>query len=147
MSSPISISNPVLSDVAVALGASVRAQEKSNKRRANRIGLKARVTISPYIYGVPQRPVTVDVRDLSARGISITRTEPMQPGQQFIVRLPRTGEKPTDILCTVAHCSAVQTNVYKIGAEFTCVVRPDSSPAPGREDPRELDRIQRSILS
>jgi len=137
-------------DVLTALVSSLEKPEAPpgghELRRARRIGLKARVTISPYVLGVPQQPLTVDVRDLSPRGIAIESKVSMQTGQQFIVRLPRAGTSPSDILCAVAHCKPKRAGQFEIGAEFVCMLGDTSTGCHDRADPGEIRRISGNIL-
>ena len=124
----------------------------NDKRRAQRVELKHRVTIVPYEDGRPRSGVGVELRDVSARGIRFLHSAPMAPGTQFVLELPQPGGVPMRILCTVAHSGPTSEGPFSTGAEFTCALQNGgvSAKAPlkpnGLERLHEQERIRNSIL-
>jgi hypothetical protein len=76
----------------------------------------------------------------------------MAVGEQFLVRLPQPEGGSASILYTVLRCERVGETSYRIGAEFTCVMRPPvqaTAPQGGRigGHDADVDRIRRAILA
>jgi PilZ domain-containing protein len=65
----------------------------------------------------------VGLHDCSAHGISLVSAEPMEPGEQFIVKL--RAESPSLVTYTVRHCTpAGDGQHYNIGAALTAFIGP-----------------------
>ncbi|HMB96777.1 MAG TPA: PilZ domain-containing protein [Tepidisphaeraceae bacterium] len=116
-----------------------------DRRRAARMELQANIKITPIHSGNRLSAMHVIVSDFSARGIAFLHATPMPLGQQFITELPRKSGGVVELLCTVAHCSIIGHNAYRVGAEFTCALQTDPKHIPAN-DPRELQRIKESML-
>jgi c-di-GMP-binding flagellar brake protein YcgR len=131
------------------LAASFNAKEsptEHDRRRAARMELQANIKITPVQSGKRLSAMHVMVCDFSARGIAFIHTVAMTAGQQFVAELPRSsGGGAIELLCTVAHCSEVGRNAYRIGAEFTCSLQTNPKHTP-KEDADELKRIRESML-
>ena len=69
----------------------------------------------------------------------------MTAGQQFVAELPRSTGGSIELLCTVAHCSPIGHNAFRVGAEFTCSLQTNPKHVP-QEDANELKRIRESML-
>ena len=61
----------------------------------------------------------VTVRDVSAYGISITRSRPIYCDQRFILCLDSDRSQPRSILCTVARWQPIDVGTFMIAANFT----------------------------
>ena len=75
---------------------------------------------SMYLYrddGNHGPPEDVQLRDYSESGVAVLRHQPLKVGEQFVVRVPRGGERPITRLCRVMNV-AVAGGRYRIGAEF-----------------------------
>lgn len=70
---------------------------------------------------------TVHAMNYSPRGIALLMDEPFGMGDQFILHLQRKSGEPADLLCMIVHCKKIGPRMYKVGAEFTCLVPPGSS--------------------
>src|SRR2546429_263205 len=96
-----------------------------DKRRAPRANTRARAVIVPMESDV--RAAAVEIRDLSARGVRVFHTQPIQAGEQFVLRFGSQASRDPlartfRILCTVIHCRKTSDEMFCMGAEFTCVL-------------------------
>ncbi len=118
---------------------------EQDKRRSARMELQAQVPITFISDDEPPKASVVEVRDFSARGIAVLHDSALPIGQQFIVELRRLKGRSISLLCTVVHSRPLADGKFNIGAEFTCVLQnPPATPVP--ENPKELTRIQKSVL-
>lgn len=101
------------------------------KRRAGRIPVSLDTHICRIRQGVRQTPVVAKIKEMSIRGIGLIYIEPMQVGEEFLVRLPRKSGAPLWVHCTVARWQPIGPRFSVIGASFNCVV--DLKYAAGRE--------------
>jgi hypothetical protein len=116
----------------------------SERRRTQRLDVRASVSIAMVNDGESGPPIAMRIRDLSPRGVALLHTEPMQPGQQFILTLQRGDGPPVEILCTVVHSLAGKGRLHTIGAEFTCAI--SNLSVPREPSAAELQQIRSSIL-
>ena len=86
-------------------------------RRSERVEADGRAMM--YLYrGGRQAPLErVPVADYSEHGVAILRGEPLEVGEEFVIRVPRAEEKPITRLCRVANVAPYDGR-YRIGAEF-----------------------------
>ena len=77
----------------------------------------------------------VRLLDCSAHGLGIVDTEPMQPGEQFVVYLQL--DEVTMVLYTVRYCAKLESGEYKIGAQLAGFI--------GKDD-TEPDQVLTSLL-
>ena len=130
----------------------------SEQRRAARMELQAQVKAFPHREGAVGQLYTALTRDLSFKGVGLFQSKPIGQGQQFVVILPRGGERePLAVLCVVMYCRAMAEGLYNVGASF---VKPFEfgSPPPNAlagvrhatttaaQSEAELKRIRQSIL-
>jgi hypothetical protein len=115
----------------------------AEQRRAPRVERQARITIVPIADRQPRTPVTVDVKNVSSRGLGFVHKGRLKTGSQFLVNLGPQGGEPVEMLCTVVHCDAAGKGFYAVGAEFTCLASPATA---GAVDPAASDRIRNSML-
>jgi hypothetical protein len=124
------------------LGGPPLSQGRAEQRRAVRVDRRAQITIIPVNENGPQTPVTVEMKNISSRGVGlVVRERRMKTGSQFLVRLAREGGQPVEFLCTVVHCRAADDGTFSVGAEFTCL-----APTAGPANPTEAARIRASML-
>jgi hypothetical protein len=92
--------------------------------------------------------VGVELRDFSPRGIRFLHSRALPAGGQFVLELPQTTGEPVRMLCSVVHAKPTPEGPVSIGAEFTCVIRPNkrSKTAAAAVSATERDRIRQSIL-
>ena len=115
-----------------------------DQRRAPRMERQARIAIVPVADGQPRTPVSVDVKNVSSRGLGFVHNRKLKPGSQFLVNLSPQGSEPVEMLCTVVHCDAAGAGVYAVGAEFTCLAPKTTTTA--ADDPAASERIRNSML-
>ena len=118
---------------------------RHDRRRANRMDLRAKVRMTPIVSG--QRLASSDVMacDFSARGIAFLLPNQLQSGVQFITHLPRRSGGIVELLCTVMHCEQLKGNLYRIGAEFTCTIQQQDR-LDQHSEHVERERIRESML-
>jgi hypothetical protein len=140
-----------LASILASLG-DIPDPQPGDARRAPRVPMEGMVqfTVSSadVSNGTPHPPASpvrqrANLTNLSARGLCIEHTEPMHPGQQFVLHLPQGSRKAANVLCTVLHCEPAGAGRYTIGAEFTCSVAA-SLGLPLNST--QLERIRHSIL-
>jgi hypothetical protein len=110
-----------------------RGPEELIERGSVRIGLAGQAIIIPCPARCGRRPVSVAVRDLSSTGVGIIHTQRLEPGEQFILRLPQGthGAATATVLCTVVHCQPLALGVYALGARFADLIEASATTAPG----------------
>ena len=110
------------------------AADASDRRRAPRIKRNKQVTILPCADGTIGSSLTVQLQDVSARGVGFTHTTAMRTGEQFIFRVPRKDTVPITLLYTVVRCVPRPDGTFTIGAELDCVLK--DQPIDGTSDVR-----------
>ncbi|HEY8666516.1 MAG TPA: PilZ domain-containing protein [Tepidisphaeraceae bacterium] len=95
---------------------------RADKRRAPRVDHAGQVLIQRFADGRPLPAETVEIRDVSQRGICIVCRSAMEPAEQFVLALPRKSQTPVHFLSTVIHCEPMTNAFFRIGAEFTCTL-------------------------
>jgi hypothetical protein len=122
----------------------IRSGRQVENRRTPRVEYRAKAQIYPCTNGQLSRAVDVQLQDFSHRGLCFHYKGQFNRGEQFLFKLPRADGGATSVLCTVAHCRRSSDDEYRIGAEFTCIVRTEGAcivPPTG-----DVERIRKSIL-
>jgi hypothetical protein len=78
--------------------------------------LQKSIEITPWSGDGSQASRRVRLRDCSPHGLGFDDSEPLETGQQFVVRLD-LGEQIM-VLYTVRHCSQSRAGPYRIGAQM-----------------------------
>jgi hypothetical protein len=104
---------------AAAPAPSVPAAEQ--RRRENRVGVQARVTVIPLSDGLQIAPFEAPLRDLSAGGIGFVNSRKMSLDDPFVVLLPTSGESVA-VLCEVAHYQPLAEDAFAVGGRFVRVL-------------------------
>ena len=119
--------------------------ESNSVRRAERLAYPCRITITLGNNNEAGESFSVDVRDISARGMSFVHERELLPGTNFVVKLESPEGTPVSILSTIVHVRKQDESSHVFGAEFICVLgqKDDLHVEPGLED---LMRIRSSIL-
>ena len=90
----------------------------ANARRNDRHEADGRATMYLYRDDGQHGPMEqVALRDYSEKGVGIVRNEPLDIGEQFVIRVPRLNDKPITRLCRVVNV-ALAGGRHRIGAEF-----------------------------
>jgi hypothetical protein len=110
-------------EIVNALDGGGNDESGSEQRRQPRLGLRARATVIPLSEGSHPAAITIQVRDISAAGIGFLHDKKMSLDEQFALVLPRTGDTPSVVLCSVAFWQPLARELYAIGARFIRVLR------------------------
>jgi hypothetical protein len=121
------------------LKASQEAGKGRDKRRAPRREIRAITSV------MVTKEVKAELRDLSARGASLSMKERLEKGTQFSLQLPsKPGSVRRPVVCVVVHCRPQSDGTYLIGAEF--VATSEERHQSDAQDAEQTDRIRQSIL-
>jgi hypothetical protein len=99
-------------------------KETTNKRRSSRMRRDGKILVTPCQRGILGTPVQVRLRDISATGLGLTHGARLEPGTQFVVKLPDKAGGSKTLLYTVRRCDKFGT-LNSVGAELTSVLRPE----------------------
>ena len=98
------------------------AGRRFNEQRSKpRVGVRGKVRIVPCDGGAE---LDVWVRDLSATGIGILHTAPLENGTSFVAHFPRAGMAPLDITYLVAYSKPVTRGLFATGGRILSVDDP-----------------------
>jgi hypothetical protein len=95
----------------------IRCDRKvSDRRRAPRIGLRAKVDMVTS----PQQPATAQVwvRNISLSGVGLLHSQKLSVGDTIVLRFPTADRKLLSVPCEVIHCQSIPNQFYRIGAKF-----------------------------
>jgi HD-like signal output (HDOD) protein len=99
------------------------ATSPQDMRRAPRVAREGFLIVYPVRPGQKPQGLRAQFRDASSLGIGLQLPTPLQPGEQFVVRLPRKDGEPATILYSVVRCEQTSPDDYRVGAELVCVLR------------------------
>jgi hypothetical protein len=104
------------------------------KRSAPRVGVRTKLAVIPLgpapavppgaapalVTGAPAGSATthVWVRDISADGIGLLHSSPMDVGARFVAHFHRAGRPPMAVAYTVTHCKTISKTLFTIGAKL-----------------------------
>jgi hypothetical protein len=91
--------------------------DSMDRRTALRLPIEGFVDVALLTPGADPVSRRVAVYDLSRTGVAIIDVEPMAPGRQFNMLIPREHRRPIEVLCLARHCRP-QGDGYVIGAQF-----------------------------
>jgi hypothetical protein len=113
-------------------------------RTDSRVGLLGQAIIIPCPARCGRKPVSVAIRDLSPLGIGVIYDQQLDPGEQFILRVPGQSQtSPTAILCTVVYCRSLTPAAFSLGARFVGRVESGNSAASPRLDSGSMESMTR----
>ncbi|MDB5354753.1 MAG: hypothetical protein JWN24_1206 [Phycisphaerales bacterium] len=118
-----------LAQIVFSLGAAPSSEVGADQRRRPRAELDARVDLIPLSDQSNPAAISVKVRDLSPSGIGFLHDRQMALDEQFALLLPRDGDTPAVVLCTVAFWQPLARDLFAIGARFTRILRDGGIPA------------------
>ena len=108
----------VFGEVVTALGAVAGPDEDPRRRKAERLGCRVGVMIRPEGVAMPVIR-RVELVNISATGVCIIDRMAQSAGERFIIALPRPGQMPVEVICTVRQSRLTGTGGFRVGAEFT----------------------------
>jgi hypothetical protein len=88
-----------------------------DRRTALRLPIEGFVDIALVTPGAEPESRRVAVYDISRTGVAIIDLDPLEPGRQFNLMVPRENRRPIEVLCIARH-SRPQGEGYVIGAQF-----------------------------
>ena len=138
------LSSEALAEIVNAFGGGNQIDPVHKNRRAARVQHNGRTMIFRTGEAIAESAVSIQMRDISARGCSFVCKSKLAFGSTFVIQFSRNGQPPTGMLCTVVHCRSITGGSFKIGAEFTCTLEKAASKATNSS---EMDRIRNSILT
>ena len=101
------------------------SEPDANARRTERNEAFGRATMYVYRDDGRHGPMEqVYLRDYSESGVGILRADPLNLGEQFVIRVPRGDDKPITRLCRVVNVAVVGGG-HRIGAEFIAFPGPN----------------------
>jgi hypothetical protein len=96
----------------------VQSPQDTDKRRAQRTRLRAKVTVFSCHNDDIGFPVEVLVKDLSHSGMSVEHDQPVPKGSELIATLPQMGDKPLLMRCSVMYCRSQPSGRHQLGLAF-----------------------------
>lgn len=95
-----------------------------NRRRAPRVGLRARVMVLPMLTSDEcSKPLAAWLRDLSRDGIGLLIDQPLNAGIKVRIVLPRQFGEVIRVEYLIMHCREVTRGRYAIGARMCGILR------------------------
>lgn len=91
--------------------------DPADRRTALRLPIEGFVDIALITPGAEPQSRRVAVYDMSRTGVAIIDLDPLEPGRQFNLMIPRENRRPIEVLCIARH-SRPQGDGYVIGAQF-----------------------------
>jgi PilZ domain-containing protein len=128
----------------------LQSQGSSRDRSDKRLAARTKFSMPLHVRSMDQNtlgpPIAAEMRDLSARGISLFIKHAVEEGSNIVLELPQSGDQktPFSLICRVIYCRSQGNGVHLVGGEFTGTLNQNSSE--GDDAAREAERIQRSIL-
>jgi hypothetical protein len=119
----------------------------SEKRRATRMELKAKINVAPITNAVTGSRVSVLTRDISIEGVGLTTGVPMRQAQKFIALLPTSEDDTLFVLCEVLHAVVVADGIFNLGCRFNQVLSKQTAQQLQDRNQTDVARIRDSILS
>ncbi|HTL28605.1 MAG TPA: PilZ domain-containing protein [Tepidisphaeraceae bacterium] len=88
----------------------------SDRRRAPRVGLRARVDMVTS----PEAPAAASVwiRNISLSGVGLLHTRKLAEGSMILLRFHTIERKMLSVPCEVIHCYGIPNQFFRIGAKF-----------------------------
>lgn len=100
----------------------------ADRRRDLRIRQRVKVELAPYEKAGCGRAFSAQVEDFSPGGVGISHSAPIEPGQAFVLKVPRRGAAELSVLLTCVRCNRREDGSYQIGMELSDVSdQPDAA--------------------
>jgi hypothetical protein len=101
--------------------------------RDERVVINAQGMMCSYSDGRTGPVYFVKVKDISpAGGVCIVQPEPMEPGEQFVLQIPRRQGTALTLICTAIGCRRLDDDSFRIGARFVTTLLRDVTNPSGR---------------
>jgi len=93
-----------------------------DRRRDFRVKYRVEAQISLWADDKQGQPFTVRVEDFSPTGVGLVHTAPLEPGSEYLIKVPRPNAEELIILLTVARCRQQEDGTYLVGLELSSVM-------------------------
>lgn len=118
----MNLETEIFTGIVAAMRLRAGSRTWEDRRSLGRIPMQKCIAIIPYKQGESGEAVNVWVRDLSAGGIGLVHSHPMEAGEQFVVRLPKMDGTDVPVVCVVTHSASLSPDLFTIGARFDAVL-------------------------
>jgi len=114
-------------EIVAALRLADKERNWHDRRQYPRVPMQKCMAIIPYRSGVTGEAADVWIRDISMGGVGMVHFKPMEPDEEFLIRLPQLSGHQM-MLCRVSYCAPLSgengNGMFGIGARFVRAVAP-----------------------
>ena len=132
-------------DVISALKSPAENLSASEKRRAARMTVNAKVNVHLLDNNRLVKSFSALTRDISLTGVGLLQSVALSSNQQVILTLPRQ-HAPLFVICVVMHCRPLADGLLAVGLEFVELASKETSALMMNTGDREHARIRESVL-
>jgi c-di-GMP-binding flagellar brake protein YcgR len=133
-------------DVITALKGPGDRAGPSEKRRAARMTVTARVTLHLVDNNRVVRSFSAITRDISITGMGLLQSVALSMNQNVVLALPRPHSPPLFVVSTVVACRPLADGLVTVGLEFAEMASKETVDILMDDGSREKARIQESVL-
>ena len=133
-------------DVISALKGPMERAAPTEKRRAARMTVTARVTLHLVDNNRVLRSFSAITRDISITGVGLLQSVAMSMNQNVVIALPRPTNTPLFVVATVVACRPLADGLVTVGLEFAEMASKETIDILLDDGSREKARIQESML-
>jgi c-di-GMP-binding flagellar brake protein YcgR len=94
----------------------------ADRRRDLRVKYRVEAQICSWQNNKQGVPFTVRIEDFSPSGVGLIHTAPLDPGSEYLIKVPRPNAEELIILLTVARCRQQEDGTYLVGLELSSVM-------------------------
>ena len=132
-------------DVIDALKGPGENTSASEKRRAARMTVNAKVNVHLLDNNKVAKTFSALTRDISLTGVGLLQSVALSSNQNVILALPRS-KGPLFVICIVMHCRPLADGLLAVGLEFAEMASPETTALLNNDGTRETARIRESVL-
>lgn len=132
-------------DVIQALKGPAENLSASEKRRAARMTVNAKVNVHLLDNNKLAKSFSALTRDISLTGVGLLQAVALSSTQNVVLALPRKNG-PLFVICTVMHCRPLADGVLAVGLDFAEMASKETSDLLTDGGTREHARIRESVL-
>ena len=94
----------------------------ADRRRDLRVKYRVEAQISSWQNNKQGVPFTVRIEDFSPTGVGLVHNAPLDPGSEYLIKVPRPNYQDLIVLLTVARCKRLEDGTYLVGLELSSVL-------------------------
>ena len=94
----------------------------ADRRRDLRVKYRVEAQICSWQNNKQGVPFTVRIEDFSPSGVGLIHTAPLDPGSEYLIKVPRPNAEELIVLLTVARCKQQDDGTYLVGLELSSVM-------------------------